>query len=65
MNLRDIKKCVEIIRTKAPQTKIEVSGNITLARVRSVALTGVDWISIGRLTHSVEALDLSLKIIKV
>jgi len=40
----------------------EASGGITLANVRAAALTGVDFISIGALTHSVESLDISLEI---
>ena len=42
------------------QTLLEASGNVTLATVRKVAQTGVDIISIGELTHSVSALDISL-----
>ena len=42
---------------------LEVSGGVTLANVRAIAATGVDRISIGRLTHSAPALDCSLKVI--
>ncbi|MBK9638562.1 MAG: carboxylating nicotinate-nucleotide diphosphorylase [Bacteroidetes bacterium] len=42
----------------------EASGGINLSNVRSYALTGVNYISIGALTHSVKSLDLSLKIVK-
>jgi nicotinate-nucleotide pyrophosphorylase (carboxylating) len=38
----------------------EASGGVSLETVRSIAETGVDWISVGALTHSVPALDLSL-----
>lgn len=41
---------------------LEASGNMTIERVRSVALTGVDYISVGELTHSVQAFDISLHI---
>ena len=41
------------------QAKLEASGNITLSNVRQVAETGVDYISIGALTHSVVVFDLS------
>ena len=41
---------------------IEASGGITLDNVRAVAETGVDLISIGALTHSVKALDMSLEL---
>ena len=43
----------------------EASGNVTLDRVRKIAETGVDIISIGALTHSAPAADLSLKIEEV
>jgi nicotinate-nucleotide pyrophosphorylase (carboxylating) len=51
-------KAVKIIEGRA---KIEASGNMTLEKVREVAATGVDYISIGALTHSVNALDISQK----
>jgi len=38
----------------------EASGGVTLERVRSIAETGVDWISVGALTHSAKAMDLAL-----
>jgi len=53
-------KAVEIIDGKA---KTEASGNMTLDRITAVAQTGIDYISIGALTHSVEALDISQRII--
>jgi len=46
----------------AGRAKVEASGNITLERLREVAATGVDFISIGALTHSVSALDISQRI---
>jgi nicotinate-nucleotide pyrophosphorylase (carboxylating) len=51
-------------RARRARTKptLEASGNMTLERVRSVAETGVDFISVGALTHSAPALDLSLLI---
>jgi nicotinate-nucleotide pyrophosphorylase (carboxylating) len=44
------------------QALVEASGGVTLANVQEVAATGVDLISVGELTHSVKALDLSLKL---
>lgn len=41
---------------------VEASGNVSLERVREIALTGVDIISIGALTHTVKALDISMRI---
>jgi nicotinate-nucleotide pyrophosphorylase (carboxylating) len=43
---------------------LEASGNISLENVREVAETGVDLISVGALTHSAPAVDISLKIVK-
>lgn len=59
MDTNTMKKAVELIKGRA---KVEASGNMTLDRVREVAATGVDFISIGALTHSVTALDISQKI---
>ncbi len=55
-------KAVAAIRAVRPQTIIEASGGITLANIRAVARTGVDWISVGALTHSAPALDISLEL---
>jgi nicotinate-nucleotide pyrophosphorylase (carboxylating) len=57
MNLEDMRKAVKSIHGRA---LIEASGGITLDNVRAVAETGVDFISIGALTHSARALDISL-----
>jgi nicotinate-nucleotide pyrophosphorylase (carboxylating) len=51
-----MKTAVDLTAGKVP---LEASGNVTLANVRQVAETGVDFISVGSLTHSVRALDLS------
>jgi nicotinate-nucleotide pyrophosphorylase (carboxylating) len=59
MNLEDMRKAVKSIRGRA---LIEASGGITLDNVRAVAETGVDFISIGALTHSARALDISLEL---
>ncbi|TRZ93987.1 carboxylating nicotinate-nucleotide diphosphorylase [bacterium] len=68
MHISDIKKAVKIrdsvvFNSHHPKTKLETSGNIDLANVRKVAATGVDIISIGALTHSVRASDISLEVI--
>jgi nicotinate-nucleotide pyrophosphorylase (carboxylating) len=59
MDVVTMRKAVELIAGRA---KIEASGNITLERLREVAATGVDYISIGALTHSVSAMDISQRI---
>jgi nicotinate-nucleotide pyrophosphorylase (carboxylating) len=59
MSLDDMGKAVAATGGKVP---LEASGNVTLANVRKIAETGVDFISVGALTHSVPASDISLKI---
>ncbi len=58
MSCDDMRACVELARGIS---RTEASGGITLARVREVAATGVDAISVGGLTHSAPAVDLSLE----
>lgn len=60
-DLADIKQAVAINQGRA---KLEVSGNMTLDNIRSVADTGVDYISVGALTKHVRAIDLSMRFIK-
>jgi nicotinate-nucleotide pyrophosphorylase (carboxylating) len=45
----------------AGRVPLEASGNMSLERVRAVAETGVDFISVGALTHSARAVDISLE----
>lgn len=56
------KKAVKKIRAALPETKIESSGSMNLKTVRKYALAGVDFISVGALTHSATAVDLSMRI---
>ncbi|MBI5211798.1 MAG: nicotinate-nucleotide diphosphorylase (carboxylating), partial [Nitrospirae bacterium] len=60
MSLDDMKKAVNIAKGRAV---IEASGNVSLENIRGIAETGVDIISIGALTHSPRAVDISMKII--
>jgi nicotinate-nucleotide pyrophosphorylase (carboxylating) len=53
----------QAVQRAAGRVELEASGGITLASVRAVAKTGVDLISVGALTHSVQALDISLEIV--
>lgn len=55
-------KLVEMSRTLNPNVLIEASGGMDLDRVRSFAEAGVDLISVGKLTHSARAVDISFKI---
>jgi len=58
----ELKKAIKMIKEKKPHIKIEVSGGITLENVDKFAKFGIDFISSGALTHSVKAVDISLKI---
>src|SRR5205823_11815098 len=50
------------VRRVAGRAELEASGGVTLDTVRAIAETGVDYISVGALTHSAPALDLSLEL---
>jgi nicotinate-nucleotide pyrophosphorylase (carboxylating) len=60
MTLDETRAAVALIAGKA---KTEASGNMTLERIPAVAATGVDFISVGALTHSVRAIDFSLEML--
>lgn len=60
MSIKEIEKAVRFIDRRA---LVEVSGGVTLENVREIAATGADFISVGALTHSVKALDLSLEVL--
>jgi len=58
MSTAEMKKSVNLIAHRA---ETEASGNMTLERIGEVSMTGVGYISVGELTHSVRAFDFSLK----
>lgn len=61
LSTSDMAEAVRRVRLRAPRPELEASGNMTLERVAEVAATGVDYISVGAITHSAPALDLSLQ----
>ena len=61
MSVDDMKKAVEITNGKS---LLEASGNVTEENIKAIAQTGVDIISLGALTHSVKAFDISMKMDK-
>lgn len=61
-SIDEMTTAVKLIRTQRPDVSIEASGNVSESNVRAIAETGVDMISIGALTHSVRALDISFNI---
>lgn len=63
MSIANLKAAVKLIRQTKRKIEIEVSGGINLKNIGRIARTGVDYISIGALTHSAPALDICLKVI--
>ncbi|ODA67287.1 Nicotinate-nucleotide pyrophosphorylase [carboxylating] [Methyloligella halotolerans] len=61
MDPETLKEAVRMVRERAPKVQTEASGGVTLETVRGIAETGVDFISVGALTHSPRNLDLSLE----
>jgi nicotinate-nucleotide pyrophosphorylase (carboxylating) len=59
MTLEELREAVALTRGRA---RLEASGGVTLETVRAIAATGVDFISVGALTHSARALDVSLEV---
>jgi nicotinate-nucleotide pyrophosphorylase (carboxylating) len=53
---------VQAVALASGRTKLEASGGVTLENVRAIAETGVDFVSIGALTHSAQALDVSMEV---
>ncbi|MBD8500703.1 carboxylating nicotinate-nucleotide diphosphorylase [Paenibacillus arenosi] len=60
MQLEQMREAVRVIRSHSPHILIEASGGVNLDTIRDKALTGVDIISVGALTYSFHALDISL-----
>jgi nicotinate-nucleotide pyrophosphorylase (carboxylating) len=62
MSPADVKKAVGLVRERGGNIPVEASGGIVLENIRKYALAGVDYISVGALTHSAPAVDLSMRI---
>ena len=62
MNNETMTEAVAIIKAANPAIKTEASGNMNIPRLKEVAATGVDYISVGALTHTVKAMDISMNI---
>lgn len=61
MSLADLAQAVQLRQASGRRVFLEASGNLDLTRARAVAETGVDFLSVGALTHSAPAADLSLR----
>ena len=62
MTPKEVKQAVAQVHATLPNVPIEASGNMSLKTVRSYALAGADFVSVGALTHSAVAVDLSMRI---
>ena len=62
MSNEAMKEAVEVIKASGKGIKTEASGNMSIPRLIEVAATGVDYISVGALTHTVKAMDISMNI---
>jgi len=60
-SLDDLRRAVDLNRAHGSPVQLEASGGIDLHNVREVALTGVDFISIGSITKHIRAVDLSMR----
>ena len=65
MTPEQVRACVERVQSHSRRVPLEASGGMTIDKVRAYAETGVDYISIGALTHSPKAVDLSMRIMPV
>lgn len=59
--LEGMREAVAVNRAAAAPLKLEASGGITLETIRDIALTGVDYVSVGGITKHVRAVDLSMR----
>ena len=62
LSLDDMREAVKRNRARSQAAKLEASGSVNLSTVREIALTGVDFISIGSITKHVQAVDLSMRL---
>lgn len=61
-SLEDMRRAVEINKARGRPVKLEASGSVTLETVRTIAETGVDFVSIGSITKHIRAVDLSMRL---
>jgi len=62
MSIEGMREAVRLVRARGAGTEIEISGGLTAERMEALADLGADFVSVGALTHSARALDLSLEI---
>jgi len=62
MDNQTMREAVRIVKESGDPVELEASGNMTLERVKEIANIGLDFISVGALTHSVKSLDISMRV---
>ena len=62
MSPEEVRRCVRVARRERPGVVVEVSGGVDLRTVRAYAEAGADLVSVGALTHSAPAADISLEV---
>lgn len=63
MDQETMQQAIDLVRSSGDSVKLEASGNMDLERVKQIASWGLDYISVGALTHSVKAFDISMRIL--
>ena len=63
MGYSQLKKSIKIIRDKLPKTKIEISGKIDENKIKKLLNLDIDYVSVGKITHSAKDIDFSLEIV--
>jgi nicotinate-nucleotide pyrophosphorylase (carboxylating) len=64
MNFVQLKKAIKIIRKNLPKTKIEISGKIDEQKIKKLRRLNIDFVSIGKITHSAKDVSFSLEVVK-
>jgi nicotinate-nucleotide pyrophosphorylase (carboxylating) len=63
MSVEEVRRAVERVNKHTRRLSLECSGGITLENVRAYADTGVEFISVGALTHSARSVDMSMRVV--
>lgn len=63
MSVEDVRRAVELCSKREKRIPVECAGGIQLDNVRAYADTGVDFISVGALTHSAQSVDMNLRVV--
>ena len=62
-NVKEITKAIKIIRNSS-RAEIELSGNLNLKKIKTISKLDIDYVSVGRITHSAPFLNISINVLK-